>query len=133
MKKRAAVGAVESLSFETGVLLLPALLYLLTLELRGEGSFGYVPLGRELLLVGAGVMTALPLVCFGAAANRVPLSTLGVLQYFAPTLQFLCGVLVFHEQMSALRWAGFGLIWVSLAGFAAEGLWVQRRATPTAA
>lgn len=133
VKKRAAVGAVESLSFETGVLLLPALLYLLTLELRGEGSFGYVPLGRELLLVGAGVMTALPLVCFGAAANRVPLSTLGVLQYFAPTLQFLCGVLVFHEQMSALRWAGFGLIWVSLAGFAAEGLWVQRRATPTAA
>lgn len=132
VKKRAAVGAVESLSFETGVLVLPALLYLLTLEVRGEGSFGHVPLGRELLLVGAGVMTALPLVCFGAAANRVPLSTLGVLQYFAPTLQFLCGVLVFQEQMSSLRWAGFGLIWVSLAGFAVEGLWVQRRAAPAA-
>lgn len=121
VKKRAGVGAVESLSFETGVLTLPALAYLVVLEGQGAGSFGHVPLGRELLLVGAGVMTALPLVAFGAAANRVPLSTLGVLQYFAPTLQFLCGVLVFREAMSELRWVGFGLIWLSLIAFAAEG------------
>lgn len=122
VKKRAAVGAVESLSFETGVLLLPALAYLVALELQGTGSFGHVSLGREALLVGAGVMTALPLVAFGAAANRVPLSTLGVLQYFAPSLQFLCGVFFFHEEMSSLRWAGFGLIWASLAAFAVEGV-----------
>lgn len=121
VKKRAGVGAVESLSFETGVLTLPALAYLVMLEVQGRGSFGHVPLGRELLLVGAGVMTAVPLVAFGAAANRVPLSTLGVLQYFAPTLQFLCGVLVFREQMSQLRWVGFALIWLSLIAFAAEG------------
>ncbi len=126
VKKRAAVGAVESLSFETGVLLLPALFYLVMLESQGLGSFGHVPFSREALLVGAGVMTALPLVAFGAAANRVPLSTLGLLQYFAPTLQFLCGVFFFHEQMSSLRWVGFGLIWLSLLGFAAEGLWAQR-------
>jgi chloramphenicol-sensitive protein RarD len=128
VKKRAGVGAVESLSFETGVLTLPALVYLVVLEVKGAGSFGHVPLGRELLLVGAGVMTALPLVAFGASANRVPLSTLGLLQYFAPTLQFMCGVLVFHEQMSSLRWLGFGLIWVSLIAFAAEGFLNASRA-----
>ncbi len=122
VKKRAGIGAVESLSFETGVLVMPALGYLVLLEVQGAGSFGHVPLSRELLLVGAGVMTALPLVAFGAAANRVPLSTLGVLQYFAPTLQFLCGVFFFHEHMSSLRWLGFGLIWLSLAFFALEGL-----------
>ena len=127
VKKRAGVGAVESLSFETGVLFMPALLYLVFLELRGVGSFGHLPFSGEALLIGAGILTALPLVCFGAAANRVPLSTLGVLQYFAPTLQFLCGVLVFHEQMSELRWVGFGLIWLSLVGFAIEGLLAQRR------
>lgn len=122
VKKRAGVGAVESLSFETGVLVMPALLYLAVLEVRGAGSFGHVPLSRELLLVGAGLMTAFPLVAFGAAANRVPLSTLGVLQYFAPTLQFLLGVFFFHEHMSSLRWTGFGLIWMSLVFFALEGL-----------
>ena len=127
VKKRAGVGAVESLSFETGVLVLPALLYLVSLELSGTGAFGHLPFSGEALLVGAGVLTALPLVCCGAAANRVPLSTLGVLQYFAPTLQFLCGVLVFHEQMSELRWVGFGLIWLSLIGFAVEGFLAQRR------
>jgi chloramphenicol-sensitive protein RarD len=89
---------------------------------QGRGAVGLVPLSGELLLVGAGVMSALPLVAFGAAANRVPLSTLGVLQYFAPTLQFLCGVFFFHEHMSPLRWVGFSLIWVSLLGFALEGL-----------
>lgn len=128
VKKRAGVGAVESLSFETGVLTLPAVIYLVVLEVQGVGSFGHVPLGRELLLIGAGVMTALPLVAFGASANRVPLSTLGLLQYFAPTLQFMCGVLVFHEQMSDLRWVGFGLIWLSLIAFAAEGFLNASRA-----
>ena len=126
VKKHAGVGAIESLSFETAVLVLPALAYLISLELSGTGSFGHVPFGKEALLVGAGVMTALPLVAFGGAANRVPLSTLGVLQYFAPTLQFLCGVWFFHEQMSLLRWLGFGLIWVSLALFALEGVLMRR-------
>ena len=126
VKKHAGVGAIESLSFETAVLVLPALAYLISLELSGTGSFGHVSFGKEALLVGAGVMTALPLVAFGGAANRVPLSTLGVLQYFAPTLQFLCGVLFFREQMSSLRWVSFSLIWVSLAFFALEGVLMRR-------
>ena len=127
VKKKAGVGALESLSFETGILFLPALGWLLYLEQQGTGAFGHIAAGKEALLVGAGVMTAVPLVAFGAAANRVPLSTLGVLQYFAPSLQFLCGVLVFHEEMSPGRWAGFGLIWVALAAFGVEGVVHHRR------
>ncbi|MFT3712281.1 MAG: EamA family transporter RarD [Archangium sp.] len=126
VKKRAAVGAVESLSWETAVLFPLALGYLLWLEAHGEGSFGHASAKTNLLLAGAGVMTALPLIAFGAAANRIPLSTLGLLQYFAPSLQFLCGVLVFHEAMSSGRWLGFILIWSSLAVFIAEGVWNAR-------
>ena len=128
VKKKAGVGAMESLSFETAILFLPALGWLLYLERQGTGAFGRVAAGQEALMVGAGVMTALPLVAFGAAANRVPLSTLGVLQYFAPSLQFLCGVLVFHEAMSPGRWVGFALIWTALAAFGVEAVVHHRRA-----
>lgn len=127
VKKRAGVGAVESLSFETAVLFPIALAFLVWLELSGSGSFGHVEAKTNLLLMGAGVMTAIPLVAFGAAANRIPLSTLGLLQYFAPSLQFLCGVLVFHEAMSSGRWLGFLIIWTSLAVFVAEGVLHARR------
>ncbi len=130
VKKKAQVGAVESLSFETAVLVLPALAYLGWLEHDGTGSFGHTTVGREALLITAGVITAVPLLCFGAAANRVPLSVLGLLQYFAPTLQFLCGVLVFHEQMSSMRWLGFSLVWVGLVAFAVEGLLTMRGLEP---
>jgi chloramphenicol-sensitive protein RarD len=127
VKKRAGIGAVESLSFETAVLFPLAFGFLVWLEVTGTASFGHAAWKTNLLLVGAGVMTAIPLVAFGAAANRIPLSTLGLLQYFAPSLQFLCGVLVFHEAMSAGRWVGFACIWVSLAVFVLEGLLHARR------
>lgn len=127
VKKHAGVGSVESLSFETVVLAPFAFAYLGWLELQSAGAFGHAPLRTELLLVGAGVMTAVPLICFGAAANRIPLSTLGLLQYFAPSLQFLCGVVIFHEAMSPGRWAGFALIWASLVVFIAESVVVTRR------
>jgi chloramphenicol-sensitive protein RarD len=127
VKKRTGVGSVESLSFETTALVPFALGYLVWLELSGAGSFGHVAALQEALLVGAGVMTAVPLICFGAAANRIPLSMLGLLQYFAPSLQFMCGVFVFHEEMTAGRWLGFAFIWSSLAVFVAEGLLHARR------
>ncbi|PZR15408.1 MAG: EamA family transporter RarD [Archangium gephyra] len=133
VKKRAGVGAVESLSFETAVLFLPAFAYLVWLEVQGTGGFGHVAASKNLLLIGAGVATALPLVCFGAAANRVPLSTVGVLQYIAPSLQFMCGVVIFHESMSPGRWVGFGIIWCALIIFAAESLWMSRRPKVTVA
>ena len=81
---------------------------------RGNGvEFGADP-GLSLLLATSGVVTAVPLVLFAASARRIPLTMVGLLQYLTPTLQFLCGVLVFHEPMSAERWAGFALVWVAL-------------------
>jgi chloramphenicol-sensitive protein RarD len=133
LKKTAAVGAVESMSFETAVLFVPAAGYLGWLQASGAGSFGHQTLLKDLLLINAGLITAVPLLCFGAAANRIPLTTLGVLQYFAPTLQFLCGVLVFHEPMPTARLAGFCVVWAGLAVFTADALAQHRRALRTAA
>ena len=114
MKKRARVGAVEGLTVETLLLTPVALTYVVWLQASGDGTLTEGP-GHALLLAGTGVVTALPLLLFGAAATRVPLSTLGLLQYVAPVMQFLLGVLVFDEQMSTGRWTGFALVWVALA------------------
>lgn len=122
IKKSANVGAAESLTVETLVLLLPALAYLVFLQAQGTSTFGNEGLGQAALLVGAGLVTAVPLMCFTAAAIRVPLTVIGLLQYIAPILQFLCGVLVAHETMPPSRWAGFTIIWLALAVFSWEGL-----------
>ncbi|WP_219466764.1 EamA family transporter RarD [Nonomuraea rhizosphaerae] len=125
-KKQANVGATESLTVENLVLLVPALIYLGTL---GEAStFGREGVAHALLLVGAGVVTAVPLLLFTAAAIRVPLSTVGLLQYIAPVLQFLCGVLVAHEVMPASRWIGFSIVWLALAVFAYDSIRANQRA-----
>ncbi len=128
IKKTAQVGAAESLTIETLVLLLPALAYLIFLELNGTGTFGHGSAGHALLLAGAGVITAVPLLCFTAAAIRVPLTVIGLLQYIAPTLQFLCGVLIAHETMPASRWAGFAVVWLALSVFTWDGLRAARAA-----
>lgn len=127
IKKKAAVPAVESLGVETAALFLPALGYLLFLQSAGEGTFGHVSVGHGLLLVGAGLVTTLPLLAFGAAAIRVPLSTLGLMQYLAPMLQFLVGVAIFHEPMPTARWIGFALVWAALAVLTADALRQSRR------
>ncbi len=116
VKKRAGVGAAESLSFETLLTAVPAALFLASLPAEPLTST------QRALLVGAGPATVLPLAFFSAAATRLPLSTLGLLQYVAPTCQFLIGVLVFHEAMSPLRWAGFALVWLALLLFARDGV-----------
>ncbi|MFE1960686.1 EamA family transporter RarD [Streptomyces sp. NPDC059479] len=115
IKKKINIGGLESLAAETAVLFLPALGYLVWLGASGSATFGREGAGQMALLAGTGVVTALPLVCFGAAAIRVPLSTLGLLQYLAPVFQFLLGVLYFHEAMPPERWAGFSLVWLALA------------------
>ena len=91
-----------------------ALAYILVSTLGGHGHFLGHGAGHVALTVLCGPITAIPLLCFGGAATRVSMTTLGLLQYLTPTLQFLCGVLVFHEPMSAERWAGFALVWVAL-------------------
>ncbi|GII81354.1 protein RarD [Sphaerisporangium rufum] len=122
LKKKAGVAGTESLTVETLVLLIPALGYLLYLQADGTATFGTAGAGHAVLLIGAGVVTAIPLLCFTAAAIRIPLSTIGLLQYIAPILQFLCGVLVAHETMPPSRWFGFALIWLALVLFSWEGL-----------
>ncbi|MGX2996677.1 EamA family transporter RarD [Streptomyces sp. JNUCC 64] len=128
VKKKTGLGGLESLTAETAVQFLPALGYLLWLGSRGEGTFGTEGAGHAALLAATGVVTAVPLVCFGAAAIRVPLSTLGLLQYLAPTFQFLLGVLYFHEAMPLERWIGFALVWAALSILTADAIRTARRA-----
>jgi chloramphenicol-sensitive protein RarD len=129
IKKHVDLDGLESLSVETAVVALPALAYLLVLGADGEGTFSTEGAGHAALLVGAGVATAVPLLCFGAAAVRIPLVTLGLLQFTAPILQFAIGVLVRHEPMPAARLAGFALVWVAVCVFALDALRRNRGAT----
>jgi chloramphenicol-sensitive protein RarD len=131
IKKKAMVGAVESLTVETGVLFLPALGYLLLLTARGDATFGTAGAAHAVLLATSGIATALPLLFFGASAIRVPLTVLGLLQYLAPVIQFLIGVLVYREPMPASRIAGFALVWLALVLFTVDGLTARRRSLPT--
>lgn len=121
------VGAVQSLTVETAVLFLPALGYLMLLEARGEGQFGHAGGGHSLLLASAGVATAVPLLFFAAAARRIPLTVLGLLQYLAPVLQFLTGVLLYGEPMPPSRLAGFALVWAALVVLTFDSLHNRRR------
>jgi chloramphenicol-sensitive protein RarD len=116
------VGAVQSLTVETAVLFVPALTFLVVLDARGDGQLGHSGLGHGLLLASAGIVTAVPLLFFASAARRIPLSTLGLLQYIAPVLQFLTGVLLYDEPMPASRWVGFVLVWAALAILTFDGL-----------
>jgi chloramphenicol-sensitive protein RarD len=126
-KKKANAGAVESLTFETIVLAPVALGYVAYLVANGRSEFGPNGAGHVLLVISLGLVTAVPLICFGAAATRVSMTTIGLLQYLAPTLQFALGVLVFDEAMPPMRWVGFGLVWVALVIFTVETLHHRRR------
>lgn len=122
VKKQLALPAAEGLFVESAVLALPALAYLGWLSARSASTFGQVSAGHTALLILAGVATAVPLLFFASAANRIPLSALGILQYVAPILQLACGVLIFHEPMPPARLAGFALVWVALIIFTVDGL-----------
>ncbi|OAH11577.1 EamA family transporter RarD [Streptomyces jeddahensis] len=127
VKKKVNLGGLESLAAETAIQFLPALGFLLWLGSQGEATFGAEGAGHAALLAATGIVTAAPLVCFGAAAIRVPLSTLGLLQYLAPVFQFLLGILYFHEAMPPERWAGFSLVWLALATLTWDALRTARR------
>jgi chloramphenicol-sensitive protein RarD len=127
VKKLAGVGAPESLAFETIVLLLPALAYVGVLEAGGDGTFTHDSPGHPLLLIALGPVTALPLLFYSAAVNRVPLTVIGMLQYITPVLQFLVGLTISGEHMPASRWIGFGLVWLALTVLSVDGLRAARR------
>jgi chloramphenicol-sensitive protein RarD len=127
LRKIATLGALEGLTLETLVLLPPALAGLMYLELSGGASFPQPTLAANLWLIGFGPVTAVPLLLFAAGARRMPLATLGLLQYLSPTLQFMLGVWVFDEPFAPLRLIGFGLIWIALLIYSADGWRVARR------
>jgi len=126
-KKKASAGAFESLTLETAVVAPVALVYVLVLGATGRGHFTTDGASHVVLTIGAGVVTVVPLLCFGAAATRVPMVTLGLLQYLAPILQFALGVFYRHEEMSTGRWLGFAIVWVALAVFTYEAIAHRRR------
>lgn len=128
IRKLAAVDSITGLGVENLVLLLPALAWLAFAEGTGRGGFfGGWGLVVDTLLIVGGALTALPLIGFSFAVRRVPLSTIGLMQYLAPTMQFLIGVLVFHEPFDRDRGIGFAIIWGALALFMADSLRRARR------
>jgi chloramphenicol-sensitive protein RarD len=129
IKNRVGVDGTQSLAVETTVLVLPALAYLAWIQADGSGTFTSEGAGHVALLALCGVITAVPLMLFGAAAIRIPLTTVGLLQYLAPSIQFLIGVGINHEAMPASRLAGFALVWVALATFTADAVRTARRNT----
>jgi chloramphenicol-sensitive protein RarD len=131
-KKKANAGAVESLVVETLVVSPVALGYVIFLMATGASTFGNQGAGHVALIIGTGLITVLPLLCFGGAATRIPLSTLGLMQYLTPTVQFILGVVVFGEPMPLMRWFGFGLIWLALVLFTFETLRNRQRVRSTA-
>jgi chloramphenicol-sensitive protein RarD len=128
VKKRADVDGAQSLAVETALLAPAALALIVWLEATNDGTMLTQDAGHVTLLVASGVVTAVPLILFGVAAIRVTLTTIGVLQYLAPTLHFLIGVLVYAEPMPLSRLAGFVLVWVALAVFTAGALRSTRAA-----
>ncbi|WP_321814252.1 MULTISPECIES: EamA family transporter RarD [unclassified Paraburkholderia] len=122
LRKTAQLGALEGLTLETVLLFPVALVYLSAISLAGASHFGHASLGVQLLLAAAGPVTAVPLLLFAAAARRIPLSMLGLIQYVTPTLQLLTGVLIYAEPFGAVRAVGYGAIWVALVLYSFEGL-----------
>ncbi|HEV8556648.1 MAG TPA: EamA family transporter RarD [Actinophytocola sp.] len=127
VKKTVPLDSAASLTAETMIIGPAALGYLFGLPAPTFGSHGP---GHALLLMGSGVVTAVPLLLFGAGARRVRLVTLGMLQYLAPVLQFGWGVFVAHEPMPASRWIGFALVWLSLLVFTVDAVRNSRDRQP---
>jgi chloramphenicol-sensitive protein RarD len=123
LRKTAALGALEGLSVETFLLFPIAFGYLVWLALNDKNAFLQASVTSKWLLVAAGPITAIPLLLFAAGARRIPMSTLGLLQYLAPTLQLLLGVALYHEPFGGQRLAGYAFIWSALALYSLEGLW----------
>ncbi len=122
LKKQVGVGSVPSLTIETAALTPLALALMIVLTAQGSSALSQGGGDTAVLLVLLGPVTAVPLLAFGGAATRIPLSTLGLMQYLTPVLQFLLGVLVFDEAMSTMRWIGFLLVWASLVIMSIDGL-----------
>jgi chloramphenicol-sensitive protein RarD len=127
IKKTASLNSLHGLSLETGILFLPAVGFLLLAEGQGSGSLGHLGWRTDFLLILTGVVTALPLLLFATAARRINLSTLGILQYIAPSTQFLIGVFLYGEPLTTSRLVGFAFIWAALLIYSLENIFERRK------
>ncbi len=130
VKKTAPLGSLYGLALETGMLFLPALAYLVFCEWTGQGAFLHSGSLKDWMMVGAGAVTTIPLLLFASAAPRIPMTTIGILQYINPTMQFLLGVFVYKEPFTHDRLIGFGIVWAGLILFWIEGLYARRNIAP---
>jgi len=126
VKKTAPLGSLFGLALETGLLFLPALIYLVYADNIGRGAFLHTGARSDLLMMGAGLITTVPLLMFASAVQRIPLFLVGILQFITPTLQFLIGVLIYQEPFTHDKLIGFGMVWVALIIFGVEGYLANR-------
>lgn len=119
MKKQLGLGALEGLAIETLIAFIPYCGYLVFIGAKGEGQFGH-GVGLTILLISAGAITAIPLLLFNGSTTRLPFTTIGLLQYITPTIQFSIGVWIRHEAMPTARWVGFIFIWLALTTLAID-------------
>ena len=119
VKKQLGLGALEGLAIETMIAFIPYCGYLIFIGSKGEGQFGNGA-GLTILLISAGAVTAIPLLLFNGSTTRLPYSTIGLMQYITPTIQFSIGVWVNHEAMPTARWVGFIFIWLALITLATD-------------
>ncbi len=126
VKKTAPLGPLNGLTLETGILFIPAVLFLVWQDLLGQGAFLHTGFVSDLLMAGAGFITTVPLLMFASAARRIPLTTIGIMHYITPTCQFLLGVFVYKEGFSAIQALGFGIVWIGLIIFGVESFMTRR-------
>jgi chloramphenicol-sensitive protein RarD len=126
-KKQAGAGAIEGMAIESGTVVPFAVAGIIALGLQGDSSVTHHGTAYLVFVLLTGPITAVPLLLFGAAATRISMTTLGLLNYIAPIMQFVFGLVIFHERMTPMRWVGFGLVWVALALFTFDGMHTRRR------
>ncbi len=126
VKKISPLGSLYGLTIETAILFIPALIYLIVVEANSTAAFLHTGFTSDLLMVGAGLVTTVPLLMFASAARSIPLWVVGLLQYIAPTLQFLIGVFLYKEPFSHNQLIGFGIVWAALIFFVVENYLANR-------
>ena len=126
VKKLSPLGSLYGLTLETGIVFPAALIYLVVVGVNGTGAFLHTGTLVDLFLIGAGIVTTIPLLMFASAAKQIPLTLVGLLQYIAPTLQFLIGVFVYKESFDFSHFIGFAIVWVALIIFALESYFAER-------
>ena len=126
VKKLSPLGSLYGLTIETAILFIPALIYLIVVEVNSTAAFLHTGLTSDLLMVGAGIVTTVPLLMFASAARLIPLWVVGLLQYIAPTLQFLIGVFLYKEPFTQNQLIGFSIVWAALIFFVVENYLANR-------